>query len=352
MSLRAIYGHRGLLNRLGSAIASGRFPQSALLVGSRGVGKQRLALWIAETLLCDRSRDRPCGECESCRLAHGIGHPDLHWFVPITRPKAGDPDKQVAEARDLLGEAIGERRDGLTPPVAAMTSHPLASVRLLQRTTVMKPFRGPRKVIVLGDAERLVVQEASQEAANALLKVLEEPPANTTIILTAAEPQALLPTIRSRVVPIRVGRVTDDDVAAFLRAETSPAPDAAALERRVVLAAGSIGLALWSDDRGGTAERAAASFLESVRAGPRRQSEAALAQAPWSARGGFSEMLDALAVSLRGEAQHEAQAGDASSLEQRVRAMRRVEEIRADAAGNLNPQLALAVLARDLEPLV
>ena len=351
MSLRAIYGHRDILNRLGSAIASGRFPQSALLVGSRGIGKQRLALWIAETLLCDRSGDRPCEECESCRLAHGLGHPDLHWFVPITRPKAGDPDKQVAEARDLLGEAIGERRDGLTPPVGGMTSHPLASIRLLQRTAVMKPFRGARKVIVLGDAERLVVQEASQEAANALLKVLEEPPANLTLILTAAEPQALLPTIRSRVVPIRVGRVADGDVAAFLRAEDRPA-DAAALERRVLLAAGSIGQALWSDDRGRTAERAAASFLESVRAGTRRRSEAALGQAPWSARGGFSEMLDALAVTLRGEAQHEAQAGNTGSLEQRVRAMRRVEEIRADAAGNLNPQLALAVLARDLEALV
>ncbi len=321
------------------------------MVGARGVGKQRLALWIAQTLLCDRSDHGPCDECESCRLAAGIVHPDLHWFVPITRPKAGDPDKQVAEARDLLGEAIAERRDGLTPAVAPMTSHPLASIRLLQRTTAMKPFRGPRKVIVLGDAERLVVQEASQEAANALLKVLEEPPASTTLVLTAAEPQALLPTIRSRVVPIRVGRVTDDDVAAFLQAETDTG-EAGALERRVALAAGSIGRALWSDDRGATAERAAASFLESVRAGPRRRSESALAQAPWSARGAFSEMLDALAVTLRGEAQHEAQAGDTKSLEQRVRAMRRVEQIRADAAGNLNPQLALAVLARDLEPFV
>jgi hypothetical protein len=104
----------------------------------------------------------------------------------------------------------------------------------------MTPFLGPRKVVILGDADRLIVQEASQEAANALLKVLEEPPADTSIMLTTADPEALLPTIRSRAVPLRVGRVPDTAVRRFLEEEVRPKQDPQTIDRRVVLAEGSI----------------------------------------------------------------------------------------------------------------
>jgi DNA polymerase-3 subunit delta' len=75
---------------------------------------------------------------------------------------------------------------------------------------------GKRKVFIVGDAERMVPQEGSDMAANALLKLLEEPPANTFIILTSSEPGALLPTIRSRVVNIRVAPLTTRDMESFL----------------------------------------------------------------------------------------------------------------------------------------
>ena len=341
-----------MLNRLGGALASSRFPQAALFAGPPGVGKQRLALWAAQGLLCERGPAAPCGECRSCHQVAGLGHPDLHWFVPIPRSKASDPAKQIDEAGELLGQAVEERRrNGLWQRPEGLVSHSLASVRLLHRRVWLTPFAGPRKVFILGDAERLIVQEASQEAANALLKVLEEPPADTTVMLTAADPHALLPTIRSRLVAVRVLRVADDDVREFLRREIQPTPKDDALERRTVLAEGCIGRALGEGEEAAGPERAAVELLRRVRERPGGWPALALAERPWSARGDFTGMLDALAVRLRRELREEGgRQGD--GLARRMHALQRVEATRAVAQGNANPQLALAVLAAELEALL
>ena len=352
MSLRPIYGQKSLLDRLAGALASSRFPQAVLFTGPAGVGKQRLALWVAQGLLCLNGPGAPCGSCSHCRQVLGLGHPDLHWFVPIPRPKAGDPAKQVEEAQELLGEVMAQRRsDPLWGRPEGLTSHALASVRLFHRLAWMTPFSGARKVFILGDAERLIVQEASQEAANALLKVLEEPPADTTIIVTAADPHALLPTVRSRLVAIRIPRLTDDEVRAFLKAEVKTPPKGAALERRILLAEGCIGRALRTEDGSDGPDRAAALLLAAVRERNRSWLPMALAQPPWAARGDFTGMLDALALTLRDEVRREA-GGGGQKIEGRLRAIKRVEATREAAQGNANPQLALAVLAADLEALL
>jgi DNA polymerase-3 subunit delta' len=266
--------------------------------------------------------------------------------VPIPRPKASDHEKQVAEADELLGEVMAERRkQPFYQRPERMHSHALASIRLLQRKVALTPFQGSKKVVVLGDAERLVVQQASQEAANALLKVLEEPPNDTVLILTTSEVAALLPTIRSRLVPLRVGRVGDGVVR-----EIDPALDAAGLEARTLLAEGSIGRALWESEAGETAERAVADLLRRIEQGAAGWSRAALGQAPWSARGDFSAMLDALAVRLRDTLVQRSRSG--VNLDGVLAALQRVEEIRAEAQGNANPQLALAVLGSELERLL
>jgi DNA polymerase-3 subunit delta' len=349
MALTPIYGHESLLRRLGTAIAEERFPQATLLVGPSGVGKQRIALWIAQALLCDEAAGTPCGRCAECRLVAELAHPDLHWLVPIPRLKATEPAKQVDEAREALAEAMTERRaTGRWMPADGTAGHWLASVRLLQRIVGLTPFRGRKKVVILGDAERLVVQEANLEAANALLKVLEEPPANTVLLLTAAEPQALLPTVRSRVVPVRVGRATDDVVRAFLTQETDAGLRGEALERRVALADGRIGQAIQAPDDAIAADRARA-FLQAAGAGPSRWAEVALAQPPWGARGDFAGMLEALAVELRSRLATAARQGDRRMLDRGLGALTRLEAVRESVGTNVNPQLALAELARDLE---
>ncbi len=350
MPLHDLAGHEELRNRLAAAIATSRFPQVSLLAGPAGVGKQRLALWLGQALLCeDRTLQGPCGRCSACRRSLDLSHPDLHWFIPIPRPKASDPSKQIDEAESLLGEVMQARRvQPLYGRPEGTTSHSLSSVRLLQRRVSLTPAMGKHKVIIIGDAERLVVQEASPEAANALLKVLEEPPANTIIMLTAADPQGLLPTIRSRAVPIRVRRLPDETVAAFLDQAGAGSPSVRG--RQVLLAEGSIGQAIWSVEGSEVAEAAADRFLAAARGGPGKWALAALSQPPWAARGDFTALLDGVALKLRSRVA-ETPPENRARLRRYVAALRKVEAKRWDAQGNANPQLALAVLAHDLRDL-
>ncbi len=350
MTLRPIYGHEALLHRLAGALASSRFPQASLLVGPSGSGKQRIALWVAQGLLCDNGPGEPCGQCPACVKVLGLGHPDVHWFVPIPRPKAGDPQKQIEQASELLGEVWAERRENPNyQPPDGMSSHSLASVRLLQRVANLTPFEANRKVIILGDAERLIVQKASQEAANALLKVLEEPPADTVVILTTADPQALLPTIRSRLAPIRIGPVGDSDVKEYLENELEPSVDKAEADRRVVYAGGCIGKAIWYETNADQ-KKEVDRLLAAISDGPQKWTISALAQQPWAARGAFSATLDALTVHFRDEMENPASSNN--HIERCLYALQRVQETRNEAQGNANPQLALAVLAGDLERIL
>ncbi len=359
MSLPTMLGHQDARARLGAALRSGRLPQVLLITGPAGVGKQRLALWLAQLALCQGGGPAPCGACRPCRLVDHLGHPDLHWFVPIPRPKAGDPDKQVEEAAESLATAMEERRQQpLYTPADGMASHPMASVRLLQRRASLTSVEGGRRVFIVGEADRLVPQESSPEAANALLKLLEEPPAGALFLLTAVDSRRVLPTIRSRAVPVRLGRLSDGEVGEFLRSHPELKLSPGELDQRVGWAQGSIGGALAAADQAAVAYRAAEELIEAVARGRGPALERALRQAPYAARGEFTAMLDALAETL-GEAARGAlgqpvrrplpkplqRVGGAEPL---LRAMDRVAEAREAAAGNVNPQLLLAVLGEEL----
>lgn len=360
MPLPPIAGHLATRLRLAGAHRSGRLPQTLLFTGPAGVGKQRLALWLAQLLQCEAPSSEPCGTCLGCRQVLGLQHADVHWLVPIPRPKAGDPARQVEEAAETLAGVMDERRaHPLYLPADGMASHGVASARVLQRAASLTPVgRGP-KVFIVGEAERLVPQESSPEAANALLKLLEEPPADSLFVLTTADARRLLPTIRSRTVPVRLGRLSNDEVRAFLAAEVKPALSAAELDARVQRGAGSIGTALAGGDS--QTEDAARAMLEALLAGPGPRLERALRQQPWSARGEFSALLDAMADTL-GEAARGAMgekvrrpvpAGLLGAEPQSLfRAMDRVSDAREAAYGNVNPQLLLAVLGEELAALL
>ncbi len=345
MPLPPLTGHDGVRNRLAGAHASGKLPQALLLAGPRGVGKQRLALWLAQLIHCEAlgdPRQEPCGDCRPCRLVLSLQHPDVHWFVPIELSKrggsstgGGDADKQVELAAEALAEEMAARREQpLYAPVVGLASHPVAAVRLLLKRLALTPAMGKRKVFIVGDAERLIPQLGTEVAANALLKALEEPPADSVIIITAADPHALLATILSRVVLVRVARIADSAVTAFAQ-QTLGIASKEEREQRVSSADGCIGKLFATDaTRSGKPDQAA------------RFTEApllyALGQVPFQARGGFTDMLDALAERLRAEAKR---GGDTEKV---VEAIARVMDARDLAQGNVNPQLLAAVLAEVL----
>jgi len=272
-----------------------------------------------------------------------LQHPDVHWFVPVELGKRGgsggsDADKQIELVSEALAEEMAARREQpFYAPVVGLASHPVAAVRLLLKRLVLTPAMSRRKVFIVGDAERLIPQLGTEVAANALLKALEEPPADSVIILTAADPNALLPTVLSRVVLVRVARLADSVVTAFAQ-QTLGNIDKAELTQRVTTAEGCIGKLFATDvPRSGHAEQAIR-FLEDPLL-------FALGQVPFQARGGFTEMLDGLAEKLRGEAKR---GGDTEKL---VEAIALVMGARDLAQGNVNPQLLAAVLAGDLQTM-
>src|SRR5919197_3261193 len=353
MSIPALYGHEGIRHRLAGAIASGRLPQALLFDGPRGVGKQRLALWLAQALVCEAGetageegswKGEGCGECRHCKLVLNLSHPDVHWFVPLELAKKGaDADKQVELVEEALADAMAERRERpLYEPSSGLAGHGIAAVRLLLRRVGLTPAPARRKGFIGGDAERLVPQPGADAAANALLKALEEPPGDTVFVLTAAEPAALPATIVSRVVRVRVARLADSVVAAFAQRELG-VKGQRELKQRVTEADGCIGRLLAGEEPSAGGEAAAERFLAAVRGGAVAHYALALAQQPFQARGGFSAMLDR----MLGQVREQARTG--RDTEQVVEAIARVLEARTFAQGNVNPQLVAAVLAEELE---
>ncbi len=345
MPLHPLYGHNAVRHRLAGAVARGSLPQALLMEGPSGVGKQRLALWLAQALVCESPPDAggPCDQCPSCARVLALAHPDVLWLVPLemTR-KAADADKQVELVEEALGVEMALRRDQpLYKAPSGLANHSIAAVRLVTRFVNLRPAMGNHKVVVIGSAERLVPQRANPEAGNALLKALEEPPRHVTIVLTSAEPGALLPTLMSRMVRVRLTRLPDSVVTSFAQHEM-PKRSERDISQSVADSEGSIGRLLASQNGDPAGAAAVERFFKAARGSGLERLTVALAQPPFQARGAFTALLDGLLARLRDEARSGEDTGRV------VAAISRVLEARAAAQGNVNPQLLTAVLAEDL----
>lgn len=352
MPLVDLYGHEELRTRLSRAAGAGSLPASLLLHGPRGTGKQRLALWLAQLLLC-ANPPGPCGKCRSCQYSRNLTHPDLHWYFPRPRLKDADPD--LADVRDDYQDAIAERvsNGGLYAAPPGNEGIFVATVRAIVQEAVMSPAIGSRKVFVIGDAERMVSQEGADQAANAFLKMLEEPAHNTNIILTSSEPGALLPTIRSRTVAVRVAPLPEPAVRAFLsdpvvEEALDTAHGARSINERIQLASGAPGT-LFGDDARGRAMAAARRLLDAA-AAPQvsERHAAAMAVGASGARGSFTDVLDSLILILAERMRAALHDGNEQRALAVSRAADSVGRARLLAGGNVNPQLITSSLLRDL----
>ena len=212
MENAATRGQPGALAAI-AAMVSGSVPHAVLLVGPASSGKTTLALDLAAALLCvhpDRAA-RPCRACRGCRLVASGNHPDLHRLAP------DGPGGQVR---------IGK----VTDPEPGTIRHLIGELALL-------PVEGGARVAIVEQAHRI-----NDDAQNALLKILEEPPAGVTIVLCGDEEECLLPTVRSRCVRVRLGPVAGREIERWL--EELGAADAPSAARFARLAAGCPGLAL------------------------------------------------------------------------------------------------------------
>ena len=178
-------------------------------------------------------------------MSMNLEHPDLHWYFPLAKPKGIRPAKLADAMEEARYDALTERRERPLRPASAATEPTglyLAVAQTLRSHAHRRPALGPRQVFMIGEAETLAPQESSQEAANALLKLLEEPSPSTFLILTSSEPGRLLPTIRSRTMPLHLSTLTRTSVEQFLVEVGEASPDDARQAAR--LGRGSIGRAL------------------------------------------------------------------------------------------------------------
>lgn len=372
MTLHPVYGHEDLRRRLLESAAARRLPQSLLFTGPEGGGKQRLALWLGAALLCEADPPRrPCGSCRSCRLAAGLQHPDLHWFFPVSSPRGSlTPEKRREKLEQARLDALAARRENplqsAEPDRSAALYLPV--VEEIRTRASRRPAMSRGTVFVIGDAERMVPQASSPEAANAFLKLLEEPPPDTVFVLTSSRPGLLLPTIRSRVLSVRVTPVDTSTTTRFLQAEAGLDP--ARAQEAAIQSGGRIGVALRLAE---ASEHPRAQAIRFVRAAmsERHSDRWALAAsfAPAGARGAFSDLLDMVEAVLRDCITISVETGhcaiDPNLLEQLpeirstdpegwISAVSHVEQARDAALGNGNPQaisaVLLAQLARELRP--
>ena len=328
--------------RLAALADQGTLPASILLQGPPGIGKQRLALWLGHRLLCE-APNGPCGRCTQCRLTSELQHPDLRWFFPRERI-AGDVDgDEVDEAyRTEIQERVAAH--GLYPRPEGSTGIYRYVATLITRLAALSPSLARRKVFIFGDAERMVPQEANPETANAILKLLEEPPADTTFILTSSEPGSLLPTIRSRVVSFRIPALPESTVRRFIDdALVKPLLPSGSTTDLVRMAGGAPGALIGAVDRSVAVDRAR-QLLTAAETGREAMLRAAISSSSSKARGSFSDVLDALTVLLHERARDAAQRGDEPTARRAARAIPEVEQAKRLAEGNVNPQLITARL--------
>ena len=205
-----------------------------LFTGPEGVGKEHAAIDFARQICCTEVRTCRLGDelCESCRQAVAFEHPGIHVVYPT--PTQGTGEKPGDDAADILKVLEVKRGDFFdTHRFTKKVSIRIARSRAIIQRANTKPFGAAYNVFVVAQADTM-----REEAQNALLKVLEEPPAHCVMILITDNPDAILYTIRSRCQRVRFSPLTTQTVEAVLTDYYGAAP---ALARKAAdLAQGSI----------------------------------------------------------------------------------------------------------------
>ena len=248
-------GNAPAVESLRAAISAGRLPHSLILSGPAGAGKYTLALMLAMAVECEAqprelsSTAQPlasfCGTCHNCtRIAAAADLEEQVAAAVLAREELRETDKK--ETRVL----IQPHPDVLIlPPDPPQLLIKLGQVRTLIQRAHYLPSEAPRKIFILTAASMM------KEAANSLLKVLEEPPDSVHIIILAENPGELLPTIRSRCANVRLGALPVEEIEALIATRR---PDVPAKQRTLIarLAQGAAGRALAFDLDSYTAARA------------------------------------------------------------------------------------------------
>ncbi|MBN1780920.1 DNA polymerase III subunit delta' [bacterium] len=193
-----------------SAVDKERLAHGYLFHGPPGVGKDLMAIRIAMELNCAEKVPEGCGQCGSCQQIQRLEHPSFRFVFPVpSRPKSMKPEKYNAFIREKLLERIENPYTGIsfTPEISALPAIGIEQIRALKQEVILRQQGSRYRVFIVSHADQMTVQ-----ASNSLLKLLEEPPAGTLLILTTSVPNRLLPTIASRCQHIRFDSLSTSDI--------------------------------------------------------------------------------------------------------------------------------------------
>lgn len=208
---RALVGQKTARERVGRILNSGRLGHSYLLTGPSGSGKKALALAFAEAINGINNLST-LGNLARSKKSSWFNHPDIHMFLPI-------PSKlnleEMRSRLQMLNEDPYEIVDFSIRPSLdqessenRQTFYPIDYFRdSIKPVTMVKPNEGEKTIIILDEVDRM-----KKEAANAFLKLLEEPSPNLMFILTASHPENLLPTVISRCQIVQLQPLTPDEI--------------------------------------------------------------------------------------------------------------------------------------------
>jgi len=255
MSFATVVGHNQPIDILRRAVAEGRVATAYLFVGPPNVGKTLVATEFARAVNCERlpaeatpEQVEACGECHNCVRIGQENHPDLHVLRPAVAIDVRQPTAEdLLEDREALDQeaADEDERDAARVRTAKQKVYLELPDALIQtervhdtiRYAYAKPALGRRKVVIVVSTDTM-----NDEAANRLLKTLEEPPPDTTFVLTTARPDHLLPTIVSRCQVVRFHAMAHAALRAAL-GERFPDADPAMLDAATAMAGGRYGRA-------------------------------------------------------------------------------------------------------------
>lgn len=228
MLFKQIIGQENIKERLRKQAETGIVPHAQLLTGSNGNGTFGLALAYARYLNCSNpTKEDACGHCPSCLKYDELAHPDLHFIFPIVSRKEKKKevcDDYLSEWRSLLKNNPYFGQDDWLEEIEAGNSQPIIYAKEsdeIIRKLSLRIYEARYRILLVWLPEKMHLS-----CANKLLKVIEEPPANTVLLLVSEEPQTILGTILSRTQRIDVGAIENQSLKQALIEEGLSQEDA------------------------------------------------------------------------------------------------------------------------------
>ena len=210
-----VIGHESIKAEIRKEINSEKIAHAKLFYGKPGSGTLPLALCFAQYLFCEQKTEKDsCGICPSCKRVQEFNHPDLHYVYPFVRKDNDASIELIKEWREQLSSNPYFDLSKWSERIETKNQRPIIpadeSDEIIHKLS-LKSYEGGPKVMIIWMAE-----EMNSHSSNKLLKMIEEPPAETYIILVCENIESVLSTIQSRTQRVNIPRIAMDDLSAYL----------------------------------------------------------------------------------------------------------------------------------------